>query len=254
MASVRDIIVEAAARSNVCPRKRVLPDDIFVSGLSLFNGVLEEYSTSEYIDAYQAESDFAPKFESILAGEGEEIIDTDESIGEGEEINDTDVACPKIQLPKRILYKYAGAVDWTPMEFISYSDFYSCAYSDYVCSWQPAAKNLFKLYFKPRFIGTNPECKIVYNVEMQFKDGDTINLPTPYVELITRNLAYKFAIKYPRVDESKKASLLSEKEDLERSLKANNASMHIITRGGTVMGGSYQANLRSGAFISNRYF
>lgn len=239
--SVRDIIVEAAARSNVCPRKRVLPDDIFVSGLSLFNGVLEEYSTSDYIDAYQAESDFAPKFESILAGEGEELADTD-------------VACPKIQLPKRILYKYAGAVDWTPMEFISYSDFYSCAYSDYVCSWQPAGKNLFKLYFKPRFVGTNPECKIVYNVEMQFNDGDTINLPTPYVELITRNLAYKFAIKYPRVDESKKASLLSEKEDLEHSLKANNASMHIITRGGTVMGGSYQANLRSGAFISNRYF
>lgn len=241
MASVRDIIVEAAARSNVCPRKRVLPDDIFVSGLSLFNGVLEEYSTSEYIDAYQSESDFAPKFESILAGEGEEITDTD-------------VACPQIQLPKRILYKYAGAVDWTPMEFISYSDFYSCAYSDYVCSWQPAGKNLFKLYFKPRFVGTNPECKIVYNVEMQFKDGDTINLPTPYVELITRNLSYKFAIKYPRVEESKKASLLSEKEDLERSLKANNASMHIITRGDTVMGGSYQANLRSGAFISNRYF
>ena len=241
MASVRDIIVEAAARSNVCPRKRVLPDDIFVSGLSLFNGVLEEYSTSEYIDAYQAESDFAPKFESILAGEGEELADTD-------------VACLQIQLPKRILYKYAGAVDWTPMEFISYSDFYSCAYSDYVCSWQPAGKNLFKLYFKPRFIGTNPQCKIVYNVEMQFKDGDTINLPTPYVELITRNLAYKFSIKYPRVDESKKASLLTEKEDLERSLKANNASMHIITRGGTVMGGSYQANLRSGAFISNRYF
>lgn len=239
--SVRDIIVEAAARSNVCPRKRVLPDDIFVSGLSLFNGVLEEYSTSDYIDAYQAESDFAPKFESILAGEGEEITDSD-------------VVCPKIQLPKRILYKYADAVDWTPMEFISYSDFYSCAYSDYVCSWQPAGKNLFKLYFKPRFVGTNPECKIVYNVEMQFNDGDTINLPTPYVELITRNLAYKFAIKYPRVDESKKASLLSEKEDLERSLKANNASMHIITRGGTVMGGSYQANLRSGAFISNRYF
>ncbi len=241
MATVRDIIVEAAARANVCPRKRVLPDDIFVSGLSLFNGVLEEYSASDYIDAYQAESDFHPQFESILAGEGEEITDTD-------------VVCPQIQLPKRILYKYSGAVDWTPMEFISYSDFYSCAYSDYVCSWQPAGKNLFKLYFKPRFVGTNPECKIVYNVEMQFKDGDTINLPTPYVELITRNLAYKFSIKYPRVEDSKKASLLTEKEDLERSLKANNASMHIITRGGTVMGGSYQANLRSGAFISNRYF
>ena len=88
---------------------------------------------------------------------------------------------------------------------------------------------------------------------MHFADNDEITLPTPYVELITRSLAYKMAVKWPRVDESKKADLLKEFDDLAANLKATNASMHIITRGG-YGGGSMRGDLLSGAFISNRYF
>jgi len=242
MASVRDIIVEAASRANVCPRKRVLPDDLFVDSLMLFNGVMEEYSSREYIEAYQNEVDFAPQSESVLVGK----VDG--------ETQDELVDAPTIQLPKRILYKYAGSVDWVPMEFISYKDFYSSAYSDYIVSWQPVGHNLYKIHFKPRFVSTAPQCKLIYNVEMKYADNDTVNLPTPYIELITRSLAYKMAVKWPRVDDAKKNSLKDEITELENSLKATNASMHIITRGGSGNGGSLQSNLRSGAFISNRYF
>jgi hypothetical protein len=236
MSSVRDIIVEAAARANVCPRKRALPEDIFVGGLNLFDGVMQEFSNKSYVDAYKSSVDFNPHTETVTVG-----------------LEGSDVSAPRIQLPRRVLYKYPGAVDWTPMDFISYDDFYSCLYTDYIVSWQPVGANQFALYFKPRFLTSNPQCRLIYNLEMHFEDGDVVNLPTPYVELVTRNLAYKMAVKWPRVDESKKASLKTEADDLEKSLTATNASMRIITRGGTV-GGSMLADMRSGAFISNRYF
>lgn len=252
MSTVRDVIVESAARANVCPRKRSLPEDIFVSALNLFNGVLQEFSTKNYIEAYKAELDLSPKFESIFVGKQPE--DSGEPQEETEPTPDTIYPAPQIQLPKRVLYRYAGAIDWVPMEFIAYDDFYSSTYSDYIVSWQPAGINLWKLYFKPRFIQGNPEIKLVYNVEMQYSDNDTINLPTPYVELITRALAYKLAVKYPRVDETAKAGLLKEFTDLEKDLTAINASNRIITRGGAAAGGNLNAWFRSGGFIASRIY
>lgn len=237
MQTVRDIIIEAASRSNVCPRKRALPEDLFVSSLQLFDGVMQEFSSNDYVTAYQSEVNFAPESESFLVGEGPDVV----------------VEASAMQLPKKVLYRFDGAVDWIPMEFIAYESFYSAAYTDYVVSWQPTGRNQYKLYFKPRFVMQHPQCKLIYNLEMHFADNDDINLPTPYVELITRSLAYKMAVKWPRVDESKKASLLKEFEDLESNIRATNASNRILTRGG-VGGGSYRTDLLSGAFISNRYF
>lgn len=236
MSTVRDIIVESASRANVCPRKRALPEDIFVSSLQLFDGVMQEFSAKDYVTAYQNEVDFAPTAESVLVGEGPDVA----------------IDAKALQLPKRVLYKYTGQVDWTPMEFIAYDQFYSAAYTDYIVSWQPTGKNQYKLYFKPRFIATQPQCKLIYNLEMAYKDDDTVSLPTPYIELITRALAYKMAVKWPRVDESKKQSLNQEFLDLESTIRATNASNRILTRGG-YGGGSMRGDLLSGAFIANRW-
>lgn len=236
MSTVRDIIIESASRSNVCPRKRALPEDVLVSSLQLFDGVMQEFSSNNYVTAYQNEVDFAPTTESVLVGEG----------------NDVAVEAKALQLPKKVLYRYDGQVDWVPMNFEAYENFYSVAYTDYVVSWQPTGKNQYKLYFKPRFVGTQPKCKLIYNLEMHYSDDDTINLPTPYIELITRALAYKMAVKWPRVDESKKAGLLKEFEDLERNISDTNASNRILTRGGNG-GGSMRGDFLSGAFISNRW-
>ena len=236
--TVRDIITEAAARANINPRKKVLPEDQFVSALQLFNGVLEEFSSKNYIDAYQNEVDFNPHSSEVFVGEKM-----------GDHVN-----APNLQLPTKMFYKYAGSIDWTPMEFISYNNFYSSNYSDYIVSWQPVGPNLYKVHFKPRFLQNNPECKLIYNVEMKYSDNDPVNLPTPYIELITRALAYKLSIRYPRVDVTKQNSLKLEFETLENALKANNASTKIITRGGNAPGGSYQSYLRSGGFIADNYF
>lgn len=238
MTKVRDIIKESAARANVCPRKRELPEDQFVSALQLFNGVLEEFSSKDYIEAYKNEVDFSPTTEGVYIGEGE----------------DADVTANGIQLPKKMYYKYNGAIDWTPMEFIAYDNFYSATYSDFIVSWQPVGPNLYKVYFKPRFLQNNPQCKLIYNVEMKYVDDDVVNLPTPYIELITRALAYKLSVRYPRVDTTKQNSLKAEQDELEASLKATNATMRIITRGGSLPGGSMQSYLRSGGFIADTYF
>lgn len=237
--TVRDIITEAATRANVNPgRSKRLPDDLFESGMKLFEGVLEEFSANDYIDAYQNEVDFNLTNDTVFVGEGTEA----------------EVIANKIQLPKKVLYKYTGQMDWTPMEFIAYQSFYSAAYSDYVVSWQPVGPNLYKLYFKPRFVGTNPQIKLIYNVEMKYVDNDPVNLPTPYIELLTRALAVKYAIKYPRVDGSKLASLKEEQAELEKTLKANNASLKIITRGGNPSSGPYRGMLRGGEYISRSWF
>lgn len=235
--TVRDIIIEAAARCNVCPRKRTLPEDIFVSALNLFNGVMEAYSTNNYIQAYKADVDFKPTTETVYVGTGD----------------DADVSAPAIQMPKTAFYRYDGGIDWTPMEFISLEQFYSASYSDYVISWQPAGPNLYKLYIKPRFLSNNPTIKLVYNVEMKFNDNDTVNLPTPYIELITRALTYKLCVKYPRVDDAAKARLLKEQEDLEHDLTAANASNRILTRDGYSSGGSLNSWFRSGGFVADAY-
>lgn len=237
--TVRDIIIEAASRANVCPRKKELPEDQFVSCLKLFNGVMEEYSNKNFIDAYKNEVDFSPIQQSVYVGMGD----------------DADVTANDIQLPKKVLYRYSGQVDWIPMEFIAYENFYSCAYSDFVVSWQPVSKNLFKLYFKPRFLQNAPIVKLIYNLEMKYNDDEQVMLPTPYIELITRELAYKISVKYPRLDPSKQDKLQAEAKDLENSLRGTNASMNILTRGGNAGGGgNLTSYFRSGAFISDRYF
>lgn len=234
--TVRDLLTEAASRANLNPRKKVLPEDLFISGLQLLGGVLQDLSSKDFMDAYQNEVDFNPHTAVVYVGE---------KMGDH-------VHAPNIQLPKRVLYQYAGQIDWVPMEFIAYNNFYSSAYSDYIVSWQPDGPNLYKLYFKPRFLATNPICKLIYNVEMKFTDNEVISLPTPYIELLTRAVAYKYALKYPRAGQEKLMGLKNDYEELAHSLEANNASMKIITRGGTP-GGSYKSILRSGSFISDMW-
>lgn len=231
MVSVRDLIVEAFNRTNLVPRKRELPSDMFQSGLRLLNGILQDYSTKGFIVAYQSEVDFFPK-ESILIGEGV----------------DAEVSAPKIIAPMKVLYQQNTSIDWVELEFISYAQFYSNSYSDYIVSWQPVQERLVKLYFKPRFVAQNRKCKLIYNVEMVFGDNDTINLPTPYVELLTRALAYRLCIEYPRVDPSKVTLLKSELDDIKQTIEAQNSSNRIITREG-FRGGSLLSRFDSGSFI-----
>lgn len=233
--TVRDLLTEAASRANINPRKKVLPEDLYISGLQLFDGVLQDLSSKDYMDAYQNEVDFTPSQETVIVGDGV----------------DATVTAPSIQLPKKVLYKYNGQIDWVPMEFIAYNSFYSSSYSDYVVSWQPIGPNQYKLYFKPRFLANNPQCKLIYNVEMKFVDNDVISLPTPYIELLTRAVAYKYAMKYPRAGQEKLLTLKADFDELENSMKSNNASLKIITRGGNIPGGSYKSRLRSGSFISD---
>lgn len=236
MSTVREIITEAFNRTNLIPRKRDIPADMFISGLIQFKGILQEFSNKQYITAYQNEVDFTLPTETIYVGAGD----------------DAEVIANAIQMPVKVLYKYEGQVDWAPLEFIAYENFYSSAYSDYIVSWQPVDKNLFKLYFKPRFLQKNPQLKLIYNVEMEYNDNDTVSLPTPYIELLTRALAYKLSIEFPRVGSEKTAYLEKEYNDLENSLRAVNASNRIITRGG-YGGGSINGWFRSGGFISDRW-
>lgn len=232
MTTVKDLIIEAYSRNNLVPRKRECTADMFVSAKNALNGILQEYSNRGFIVAYKAEVDFYPKT-TLLVGEGEEA----------------EVIAPKIMLPQNCLYQPNTSIDWTKLDFIAYEQFYSDSYNDYVVSWQPVKANLFKLHFRPRFAAQNRKCKLIYNVEMILEDDNTpISLPTPYIELLTRALAYKMALFYPRVDQAKIASLKTELLDLENSLSSQNSSNSILTRE-TGNRGSLLSKFDSGSFI-----
>lgn len=233
MTTTRELITEAFVRTNLVTRKRDLPADMFETGLRLLNGILQDYSIRNFIVAYRAEVDFQANKTSILIGEGV----------------DAEVSAPKIVNPQSILYQNTTSIDWTPLEFISYNQFYSDSYSDYIVSWQPIQANLFKIYFKPRFAAQNRKCKLIYNVEMQLVDNmNPISLPTPYIELLTRALAYKLCIAYPRVDATKATMLKNELTEIEDHLIAQNSSNRIITRE-CGNGGSMFTKFNAGSFI-----
>lgn len=214
MTKVRDILAEAYSRANLCPRKKDLSADEVISGLTLLNGILQEYSSNNFITAYRNDVDFHPETEKVVVGSGDSV----------------DVTIDNIQTPISVFFKRNAAIDWTPMEFISYNQFFSCGNSDYCVSWQPTGQNEYTLYFKPRFLAQNMEVKLLYSIEMILNDNDQVNLPTPYVELFTRALAYKLSVKYPRVNPEKQNRLKEEKIELEQQLEAANASNRIITR------------------------
>lgn len=224
MTKFRDIITEAVTRSNLNPRKKDIPTDMFVTASNLLKGIFQEYSNRNFLAAYQSEVNFTPNHESIIIGEG----------------TDAEVAAPKIQNPTAALFRNTNGIDYTPLNFVSYNQFYSIGNSDFSVSWQPIGQNLWKVYFKPRFLTNGREVKIIYNVEIDYNDDDVISLPTPYIELLTRALAYKLTTVFARTDTTKASMLKNELDTLENQLEATNASRKIITRdngyGGTLLG------------------
>lgn len=221
MSTVRDIITEAASRANLCQRKRDLASDIFTSAYNLFLGILRDYSNRNFITAYRDSVDFIPQNESIIVGEG----------------IDAAVSAPKIQSPVAAMYKIGA--DYNELDFIPFDQFFSKKATDIV-SWQPIGRNLWKLYFKLYFLSAGRTVKLVYNKEMVFEDNDEVSLPSQYIELLTRALAYQLAVAYPRADEAKKLSLKVEMENLEKSIAAANSSNRIMLRdsfGQSLLGG-----------------
>lgn len=231
MVKYRDILLEALARANLNTRKKDPPADMLVAASNLLKGIFQEYSNRNFLTAYQAEANFEPTAETVIIGEGV----------------DAAVSAPKIQCPTSILFRNDNGIDWTPMNFISYNQFYSMGYSDFSVSWQPVGPNLWKIYFKPRFLATTRTVKVIYNVEIDYSDDDLISLPTPYVELLTRALAYKLTVAFPRTDATKATMLKGELDTLESQLEASNASQKIITRDSGAQGTLY------GDFVAGRF-
>lgn len=238
MTTVRDIIVESCARSNVCPRKRELPADLFTSAFNLFKGILQEYSNNGFIVAYQNDIDFNPTKTRYVVGK---------------ETENTDLVLESVERPYRVYYRPKGAIDWVPMTFKAYNQFFTATNGDFIVSWKPLEDNLYEIIFKERFIPLNPQCKLVYNVEMEFNDNDVISLPSQYIELLTRALAYKLAIEYPRQSGDKADRLFTDLDKLEKQIMADNSNDMIITRQSNGYG-SLQGDFLGGRFIQDAWY
>lgn len=302
MATVRDVITEAFNRTNLVPRKRDLPPDMFITGMNLLKGVLQDFSNKRYIQAYKSEFEFVPNKEKTIVGpfvvkkeykdtvslyeydydrpnpssslDGKYCYVKADKMGyqcqgvagggyawiqrldfkEWFEVL-PDIEITDLMTPTQSLFKEGNStVDWIPQEFISYDQFYSVGYSDYVVSWKPVYEGTYELYFKTRFVQQPRIVKIIYNIEMDYKDNDNISLPAPYLELLTRALAYKCATAYPRVDATKVGLLKAEFDELTQNLEASNASQRILTRDNGYGGRTRMGEFLDGSFISSRWY
>lgn len=220
----RELIIEALARANIVPRKRVVPEDIFTDAKSQLQGILTDYSNRNFITAYRDEVDFHPIYEKMYIGIPEDYDP------EQEYTNDY-VIVENMQDPVSALFKGASSnTNYSEMNFISYDQFYSMNNGIYTITWTPESSQLWRVIFKPQFISSNWSVKLIYNKVMEFQDDDKINLPPQYVELLIRALAFAMSIAKPRTDTTKTQQLGSELEKLEKQIMAKNASQRILTR------------------------
>lgn len=301
MSTVRDVITEAFNRTNLVPRKRDLPPDMFVTGLNLLKGVLQDFSNKSYIQAYKSEFELVPNKEKFIIGpfvlkkeysqvslyeydydrpDASASLDGKYCYVKADKMGYQcqgvagggyawiqrvdyptwfevlpDIEITDLMTPTQAYFKDGGSsIDWIPMEFISYNQVYSVGYSDYVISWKPIYEGTYELIFKPRFIKQPRTVKIIYNIEMKYKDNDNVSLPAPYLELLTRALAYKIATAYPRVDATKIGLLKAEFDELTQNLEASNASQRILTRDNGYGGRTRMGQFLDGSFISDRWY
>ena len=228
--SVRDIIVEALCRATLANRRQGARGDLVEDAYSRFCGILREYSDNNLITAFRGEVELDGNAERITIGGADGIV------------------ADGITRINSAFCKAENTIDWIPMNFVSVESFYDGTLPDWTYSYQPKGENEFILYLKPRFVTQNRRVKLVYNIEMNLGLDDNVNLPTAYVELLTRALAYKMSVDKPRASDTKRNELLGELNKLETQLQANNSDNRILTRSCGVR--SFDMGvLKSGSFI-----
>lgn len=232
MASVREICIEALSRATLANRKQGAQGSLLEDAYKRLSGILQEYSDNNLITAYRGAVEFP--------GTAVEL-----------DINGVDIQAEGITRINACYYKERGGLEYFPMNFISYENFFDGSLSDYTYSTQPIGENKFRLYLKPRFVNQGRLVRIIYNKEIKLTLDDNVNLPPVYVELLTRALAYAMAVDKPRANPDKKNSLKQELDDLKTQVMANNADNRILTRQNTG-GASYMQQLNAGSFIFGR--
>lgn len=224
MTTIKDIIVESLARSNLVPRKRAVPADMLESAYRLLKGILQKYNFANFISYTRKEID---------------VIPTDNVIGlDGSDI--TSIAT--------VQYKNTSN-NYTSLRFVSYEQFYSES-DDYIYSWKYTDNGSIEIYLKPNFISTNKELKVIYNSNVDYTLDEELHVPSIYIELFTAALTHKLAITYPRTDPAQVTLLKGELDEIEKQVKALVSSNKILTRDTATI--SNFSSFMSGDFIFGR--
>lgn len=219
--TLKEIIIESLARSNLVPRKRACPADLFEDAKHLLKGIIQKYNFSNYISYARKEI---------------EVIPTETVVGlDAEDINSI----------ATVQYKLNDDV-WEPLHFISYEQFYT-ENDTFAYTWKYTDEGTIEVYFKPSFISSNRHVKIIYNSNREFDTDKEIHIPEIYEELFTTALTYKLAVTKPRLDATQVAIIKDDLSDCESKVKALVSSNKIITR--DVANISNQSAFMSGSFI-----
>lgn len=217
MATVKDIIIEAAARANLCPRKRAIPADLLESAFRLFNGIIQQYTYDNFVN-YVRETVTVEKCNTK----------TEFDLDDMSSIVTVSVDDNHIQA--------------TPLEFVAYEQF-STEPNGYIYTWKYTDDGKVEMYVKDIVAGRNVQ--VVYNKKISYGLDDQLHIPPVYEELYTAALTYKLAVTHPRTDGSQVALLKSELESIERTVKALVSSNKILTRGSnnlSKLGSFYRGN------------
>lgn len=224
----REIIIIAFERSRICPRKRVLPADLYTDGIELLRGVLTELSSQDYIVPYTGERDVTVKDQTIYLGEFELGDETHIQIANLQEVNN-------------VLVK-EGEHEYTKMNFYNVEDFYTNI-DAYGYTKELLGQGLWCLKFRPNMV--NRTIKILFNKAMEFQDDENVRLPDITVEMIIRCLSEKIALKH---NSPNKDNLSSEVANIKAIVRSNTSTRKYYTRDTGKVSTALEA-VRSGSFI-----
>ena len=242
MITVRDIIVEALSRANLCSRRQTPPADMTESGFRLLSGIAKKYSNDNLLQFLVADvSGDLDKREFVLG-------DVDED-APGEYL-EVDMPAPGIQKVNRVYWRSKEPSDlgtYAELDYASPEDFDS--YPDGTCVYTAQPVNDRQVVLKTKLLAdTRLEIKVNYNRKWVFDLNSELRIPGQYEELFVVALTHSLAEHFPRLSQEQVTKLKEELSEMEGNVKTSTRAVKYLSRKYGVPA------CNRAAFISGRMF
>lgn len=235
-ATVRDIIVEALSRTNICSRRQSAPANIIEDAFRLLRGITAQYGNDNVLSFTMGEQDVKNPKERVTIGPNE----TD------------DIQNGNVTRINGVFYRFSNepSVQWNELKFVGVSDFYNSLYTGGVWSCKAESDTAWTVYLRPELVALHPTIKVLWNEGFKYDLNTELFIPNHYVELFTVALCCQLATTYPRISDNQLNNLKAERERLENNIQAPNRAVKYVSNANGAVGGFLgMSEMLSGSFI-----
>lgn len=253
--TVKDVIIEALARSNLVSRRQPAPGNMVENAFQLLKGIAADYSSHNLLQFLRRELNIASDEWYPIPMKSDLILGTLDP-----EIPDdyVDVQVDKLEKITELYWKRSldpmANADMN-LDFVSFEDFNKPEFGIYIYTWQPISDTKVALKLKPRFVnmlrGNSKYISLIYNVKYEMELNSVLKIPDIYKELFTCALTYKLAVAFPRLSPEHTERLKNTLKEIEDSIKTPTRANKFIRRTSICYDNKLvnSAQLNSGSFI-----